>query len=143
MGLRPGIISGDRVSAVTPLADSLGVTDRQAGITATAKHDQLQALAKGGHRVMMVGDGLNDAAALAAAHVVILNDSLADLPLLIKVARAASRLSKQNFAIAALYNCIAVPVALAGFATPLLAAIAMSVSSLTVLANAMRIRRVR
>ena len=160
LGLRPGIISGDRVSAVTPLADSLGVTDRQAGITATAKHDQLQALAKGGHRVMMVGDGLNDAAALAAAHasvapssaldaarnaadIVILNDSLADLPLLIKVARAASRLSKQNFAIAALYNCIAVPVALAGFATPLLAAIAMSVSSLTVLANAMRIRRVR
>tara|TARA_R110000764_G_scaffold62196_1_gene132389 strand:- start:5323 stop:7476 length:2154 start_codon:yes stop_codon:yes gene_type:complete len=160
MGLRPGIISGDRAAVVTPLADALGVTDHQAGVTATAKHDRLQALADGGHRVMMVGDGLNDAAALAAAHasvapssaldaarnaadIVILNDSLADLPLLIKVARATTRLSKQNFAIAALYNCIAVPVALAGLATPLLAAIAMSVSSLTVLANAMRIRRVR
>lgn len=159
-GLNPGIISGDSLSAVTPVADTLGVESRQARNSATEKHARLQALANEGHRVMMVGDGLNDAAALAAAHasvapssaldaarnaadIVILNDSLADLPLLIKVARAATRLSKQNFAIAALYNCIAVPVALAGLATPLLAAIAMSVSSLTVLANAMRIRRVR
>ncbi|MCR8826714.1 heavy metal translocating P-type ATPase [Pseudosulfitobacter koreensis] len=159
-GLHPGIISGDRASAVTPLADTLGVADHRSGITATEKHTQLQTLAKQGHRVMMVGDGLNDAAALAAAHasvapssaldaarnaadIVILNDSLADLPLLMSVARAATRLSKQNFAIAALYNVIAVPVALAGMATPLLAAIAMSVSSITVLANAMRIRRVK
>jgi Cu2+-exporting ATPase len=160
LGLRPGIISGDRLSAVTPLADTLHIEDRQAGISATHKHDQLQALADGGDRVMMVGDGLNDAAALAAAHasvapssaldaarnaadIVILNDSLADLPLLISVARAATHLSKQNFTIAAVYNFIAVPVALAGMATPLLAAIAMSVSSLTVLANAMRIRRIK
>ncbi len=159
-GLRPAIISGDRLSAVTPLANALGIEDRQAGISATEKHVQLQTLAREGHRVLMVGDGLNDAAALAAAHasvapssaldaarnaadIVILNDSLAELPLLMSVARAATRLSKQNFAIAALYNLIAVPVALAGMATPLLAAIAMSVSSLTVLANAMRIRRVK
>jgi len=59
---------------------------------------------------------------------------------MIRVARAAGRLSKQNFAIAAAYNCIAIPIALAGFATPLMAAIAMSVSSLTVLLNSQRIR---
>ncbi|MEH6523019.1 heavy metal translocating P-type ATPase [Sulfitobacter sp.] len=122
-----------------------------------AKIDRLQTLSDEGERVLMVGDGLNDTAALAKAHasiapstaleasrnaadIVILKDSFADLPLIIRVARATRRLSQQNFAIAAVYNCIAVPIALAGFATPLAAALAMSLSSLTVLANAQRMR---
>lgn len=122
-----------------------------------AKIDRLQTLSDEGERVLMVGDGLNDTAALAKAHasiapstaleasrnaadIVILKDSFADLPLIIRVARATRRLSQQNFAIAAIYNCIAVPIALAGFATPLAAALAMSLSSLTVLANAQRMR---
>lgn len=121
------------------------------------KIDRLQALSNEGEHVLMVGDGLNDTAALAKAHasiapstaleasrnaadIVILKDSFADLPLIIRVARATRRLSQQNFAIAAIYNCIAVPIALAGFATPLAAALAMSLSSLTVLANAQRMR---
>lgn len=128
--------------------------------TPQAKLDRLQALSDEGERVLMVGDGLNDTAALARAHasiapstaleasrnaadIVILKDSFADLPLIIRVARATRRLSQQNFGIAALYNCIAVPIALAGYATPLAAALAMSVSSLTVLANAQRMRFIR
>jgi len=107
----------------------------------------------------MVGDGLNDTAALAAAHasiapasaldasrsasdIVVLKDSFEDLPLLVRISKLTHRLSTQNFAIAALYNAIAVPIALAGYATPLAAALAMSISSITVLLNAQRIRYV-
>ncbi|MEP3346802.1 MAG: heavy metal translocating P-type ATPase [Litoreibacter sp.] len=117
----------------------------------------VKAMSDQSDRVLMVGDGLNDTAALAAAHasmapasaldasraasdVVILTDSFAELPLALKVAGLSRKLSKQNFAIAAVYNCIAIPVALAGLATPLAAALAMSASSITVLLNSQRVR---
>jgi Cu2+-exporting ATPase len=73
----------------------------------------------------------------------VLKESFADLPLVLHIARATRRLSQQNFAIAALYNAIAIPIALAGVATPLMAALAMSASSLTVLLNAQRMRWVK
>jgi Cu2+-exporting ATPase len=121
---------------------------------------RLNSLADQGHKVLMVGDGLNDTAALASAHasiapssaleasrnaadVVALRETFADLPLVLAVAKATRKLSTQNFAIAAVYNMIAVPIALAGFATPLAAALAMSVSSITVLLNSQRMRFVR
>lgn len=105
----------------------------------------------------MVGDGLNDTGALAAAYasvspataadasraasdIVLLNDSLEPLIELPLVARAALRRIKENFTISTVYNVIAVPVALAGFATPLIASIAMSASSITVLLNALRLK---
>ena len=150
------LVSGDLQKATEDFGREMGLPVR-AQTGPEAKVARLKELKDLGHRVLMVGDGLNDTAALAAAHValapasaldasrsaadvILLKDDLSQVPLMIRVARAAGRLSKQNFAIAAAYNCIAIPIALAGFATPLMAAIAMSVSSLTVLLNSQRIR---
>jgi len=158
LGIAPQILSGDRHAAVADLARAVGITDLRAETTATEKHAYLTALQAQGHRTLMIGDGLNDTAALAAAHasvapasaldasrnaadVVIIREGIDELPSLIAIARSTVHLSKQNFAIAAAYNFIAVPVALLGYATPLLAAVAMSVSSITVLLNALRVGR--
>lgn len=153
----PGeIVTGDVEGPAQRFAQRLGL-----GVTANVRPDEklhyLERLSEQSEKVLMVGDGLNDTAALAAAHasiapasaldasrsasdIVILKDSFEELPLLMKIAKLASTLSKQNFAIAAVYNAIAIPIALAGFATPLAAALAMSISSITVLLNSQRIR---
>ncbi|PUB15404.1 heavy metal translocating P-type ATPase [Yoonia sediminilitoris] len=156
LNLPAEILTGDNDTPAQRLAKALGLP-----VTANARPDDklrhLKDLADRGHHVLMIGDGLNDTAALASAHasiapgkaldaartaadVIVLTDSFADLPLILRVAKATQRLSKQNFAIATLYNCIAVPIALAGFATPLAAALAMSISSITVLLNSQRMR---
>ncbi|KIN64189.1 Nitrogen fixation protein FixI [Sulfitobacter noctilucicola] len=156
----PGeIITGDAHAPANRISQETGLT-----VTADARPEdklaRLDALAEQGHRVLMIGDGLNDTAALARAHasiapstaleasrnaadVVVLKESFAQVPLVMRVARMSALLSKQNFAIAALYNFIAVPIALAGFATPLAAALAMSISSITVLLNSQRMRFVK
>lgn len=150
------IVTGDAAEPAQRFAAELAIPVI-ADVRPEAKLNYLGQLADQGEHVLMVGDGLNDAAALAAAHasiapasaleasrsasdIVILRDSFAELPLLVRIASLARTLSKQNFAIAALYNSIAIPIALAGYATPLAAALAMSASSITVLLNAQRIR---
>ncbi|QFT57664.1 putative copper-transporting ATPase PacS [Sulfitobacter sp. THAF37] len=152
-------LTGDADAPAQRLAASLDLTVR-ANARPEDKLRRLDELADRGEKVLMVGDGLNDTAALASAHasiapataldasrsaadVVVLKDSFADLPVVLRVARATGRLSRQNFAIAAAYNCIAIPVALAGFATPLAAALAMSLSSITVLLNSQRMRSLK
>jgi len=157
-GMAVTLISGDVPAAVADIAGRVGITDWQADTLPEDKAAFVGQLAKTGRKVLMVGDGLNDTAALAAAHVsispasaleatrvvsdiVLLGKSLAPLGGSVALAKSATRRIKENFAIAAGYNAIAIPIALIGLATPLAAALAMSLSSITVSLNAMRLRK--
>ncbi|MCP5037410.1 MAG: HAD-IC family P-type ATPase, partial [Rhodobacteraceae bacterium] len=157
-GLAVTLLSGDVEGAVGDLAGRLGIKDWQAQALPEEKSRVVQELTARGEKVLMIGDGLNDTAALAAAHVsispasaleatrvvsdiVLLGRSLAPLAGAVSLARSATRRIKENFAIAAGYNAVAIPIALAGFATPLAAALAMSASSISVSVNALRLRR--
>ncbi|MBN9447480.1 MAG: HAD-IC family P-type ATPase, partial [Bosea sp.] len=158
LGLDVVILSGDRVDAVAPLAGQLGIAAFKAGQRPDEKIAELERLAAAGRRTLMVGDGLNDAPALARAHasmspisatqlaqasadIVFLGEELAPVAASLRIARKARRLMVQNLWFAVLYNAIAVPIAIAGFATPLVAAVAMSGSSLVVTLNALRAGR--
>ncbi|MGJ7040140.1 Cu2+-exporting ATPase [Shinella sp. BE166] len=156
-GIEMAILSGDRTPAVARIADVLGVGRWRAALSPREKTQAVAERAADGHRVLMVGDGINDAPALAAAHVsmapataadvgrqaadfVFLHESLEAVPFALETARRAGRLIRQNFALAIGYNVIAVPVAILGHATPLIAAIAMSTSSIIVVVNSLRLR---
>ena len=155
-GLGVVLLSGDRVGPVRATAAALEIDDWRAEQTPSDKIAVLEALAARGHRVLMVGDGLNDAPALAAAHASLSPTTAADLSqtsadLLFQgtslaavtqsldTARRARRLMVQNLGLALAYNCLAVPFAVAGLVTPLVAAVAMSTSSLVVTLNALRL----
>ncbi len=159
-GYRVALLSGDRRETVAAVARRLGIAEWRGGVTPAEKCAHLEELAAAGRRVLMVGDGLNDAPALAAAHVslspstaVEISQNAADAvfqgrrlaPVLetLSVAVRAERLVRQNFGLSFLYNAIAVPVAVAGLVTPLIAAICMSASSLAVTGNALRLGRGR
>ena len=155
-GLLVQVVSGDRETPVQLIAAELGVPCF-AAVLPGDKTAHIAALESSGRKVLMVGDGLNDAPALAAAHasiapasaadvgrnaadLVFLRESLAAVPQAISIARNAGRLVRQNFAFAVAYNVVAVPIAIMGHVTPLLAAIAMSGSSIAVVANALRLK---
>jgi len=152
------ILSGDREPAVALVARELGVKRYAAGMKPADKIARLKALASEGKRPLMVGDGLNDAPALAAAHVSIspisaahivqaqadalfLGEKLMPVADALKLSAKARRLMLQTLWLSAVYNMIAVPLAVLGYVTPLIAAIAMSSSSVLVTANALRARR--
>jgi len=151
------LLSGDATAAVAEMAGRLGITDWTAEALPAEKAARIAALTALGRKVLMVGDGLNDTAALVAAHVsispasaldaarvasdiVLLGQDMAPIADAVRIAGQARRRIVENFGISALYNVVAVPLALAGFATPLAAALAMSLSSITVSINALRFR---
>lgn len=157
-GVKASILSGDHPAAVAPVAKLAGLS-AQTGARPDDKIAAIQRLAASGARVLMVGDGINDGPAMAAAHaaiapasasdvgrqaadIVFLGDSLQAVPIVLAAARRTMRIVRQNFALAIGYNFLAVPLAIAGLVTPLVAAAAMSLSSLIVIANAMRLWRV-
>ncbi len=158
-GIPCEILSGDGDGPVTRIATRLGGLNCLYELDPAGKVGRLQALAKAGHRVLMVGDGLNDTPALAAAHVsmspasatdagraaadfVFLRPSLQAVPVALRLARRTARVVRQNFGLAVLYNCVAIPLAIAGYVTPLVAAIAMSSSSILVVANSLRLNSI-
>jgi len=156
-GMSLVLISGDAPAAVKDMADRLGFDDWTSEALPQDKAARIKALSDAGAKVLMVGDGLNDTAALTAAHVsispataldaarvasdiVLLGNDMSPMADATVIARKATRRILENFGIAAGYNMIAVPIALLGFATPLVAALAMSASSITVSLNALRLR---
>jgi Cu2+-exporting ATPase len=158
-GIPVQVVSGDREDAVAVIARQLGIP-YFAAVLPAGKIAHITALEASGRKVLMVGDGLNDTPALVAAHasmapataadigrnaadLVFLRESLSAVPQAISVARNARWLVRQNFALAIAYNLVAVPVAIMGYVTPLVAAVAMSASSMLVVANALRLRSPR
>lgn len=155
-GKRVLILSGDHAGAVRRIADAAGIPEWRACVDPRGKAEAIAALKAEGRRVLMVGDGLNDAVALAAADAslspssgmalaqnaadaVFQGEKLGAVLDFLAVARQNRRLALQNLCLALGYNLFAVPLAIAGLATPLIAAIAMSSSSLIVVANALRL----
>ncbi len=156
-GLRVIMLSGDRAAVVNKIANECGIDTIYAEKTPTQKFEVLEELRNEGRKVMMVGDGLNDAPVLAgadvsmapgsaidmaqnAADIIFMGDKFSPVYQTYKVSCLTQTLVKHNFALAVLYNAVAVPLALGGFVTPLIAALAMSGSSLIVIANSFRLR---
>lgn len=154
------ILSGDHQDAVTNVAEDLGVENYTANAKPADKIARINALKAEGKHVLMVGDGINDAPSLAAGHAsmapasasdvgrsaadfVFTRNNLSSILFAFDTAKKSDRLIKQNFALALIYNSVAVPLAFAGFVTPLFAAIAMSASSIVVILNSMRLATAR
>jgi Cu2+-exporting ATPase len=155
-GVEIEILSGDSHKSVKTIADRISIDEIRYGQRPADKVSRINELKKLGKKVLMAGDGLNDSPALAAAHVsiapanasdiaryaadfVFTRENLTAVSFAMHIAKRSGSLVRQNFSLAILYNAIAIPFALAGFVTPLIAAIAMSASSIVVVANSMRL----
>ena len=153
------ILSGDRMPAVAHVARILGITEARAAVNPADKIAHIEDLKRAGRKVLMVGDGINDAPALAAANVslspvtaahltqsaadaVFLGDRLEPVAAALAIAKRAKRIMSENLWLAVIYNAVAVPIAILGYATPLIAALAMSGSSILVTTNSLRARAV-
>lgn len=160
LGLKLQLLSGDRPEVVAEIAKGLPLEQAEGALKPADKLARLQQLQAGGRKVGMMGDGLNDAPVLAAADVslapssaleiaqnaadiVFTGEKLGPVVFALRVARFSQRLVKENFALAILYNAVAIPYAFMGHVTPLGAAIAMSLSSIIVIANSFRLKAIK
>jgi len=159
-GYRIAILSGDRQQPVADIASALSIDAWQAALSPADKIARIEEMRKAGQHVLMVGDGLNDAPSLAAANVsmspvsathlaqaaadaIFLGERLEPVATALTLSRRAFGVMKQNLWLAVIYNAVALPVAIVGLVTPLIAAAAMSGSSMLVTANALRARAAR
>jgi P-type Cu2+ transporter len=158
-GYEMSVLSGDRAAVVAALSARIGVQDHHAELSPADKFNWLSDRATAGRKVLMVGDGLNDAPALAAAYVslspataadisqaasdvVFQGDKLLPVQEVLIVAKRAQKIIRQNIIFSFAYNALCIPIAISGLVTPLFAAVAMSVSSLIVLTNSLRLGRI-
>ena len=159
-GIKTYLMSGDRQSVVDGVANQLGITAAFGQMSPRDKMSAIETLKTQGKRVVMVGDGVNDAPAMAASHASfavgsatgvakhtasarLLGDSLNHIFYAYRIARMTLTNIKQNFFFALVYNCIGIPLAAIGLLNPMMAAAAMALSSISVLLNAMRLKRVK
>lgn len=154
LGVTMEVLSGDRETAVRDLSDRLGINDWTAKASPQNKVARLETLRAEGHKTLMIGDGINDAGALSLAHAsltpggamdvsqsasdAVFSGGLSGILDTLRASKTARTRMQQNFGLAAAYNLIAIPIAVTGNVTPLIAAIAMSASSLVVTINALR-----
>jgi Cu+-exporting ATPase len=157
--LTPILLSGDNAGAAHAIATQVGIEKVHAQVSPAGKAEIIAALQKAGHRTAMVGDGINDAPALALADlgiaigsgsdiaketggIVLVSGSLHGVADAIRLSRATMRTIRQNLFCAFLYNVLAIPLAAFGLLNPLIAAAAMALSDVTVIGNALLLRRV-
>jgi Cu+-exporting ATPase len=164
LAVEPIILTGDRLAAAQPIADAVGITKLHAGLTPLRKAEIVTAERAGGHVVAMVGDGINDAPALAAADlgialgsgteiaaaaadVTLLRDGISLLPTALSLARATLHTIRRNLVAAFAYNLVCIPIAAGALypitgwqLSPVLASAAMSLSSISVLLSSLRLR---
>jgi Cu+-exporting ATPase len=160
LGLRTILLTGDNEATARAIAQQAGIDDVRADVRPAGKVETIRQLQKRNSRVAMVGDGINDAPALAAAElgiavgsgsdvakeagdIVLVGRSLHGVAGAIRLSRATMRVIRQNLFFAFVYNVIAIPLAALGLLNPLIAAAAMALSDVTVIGNALRLRRAR
>ena len=156
--MKPIMLTGDQKEVASQIASEVGIKQLIAEVVPSQKGETIEMLKKNKKKVMMVGDGINDAIALAkadvgiamgsgtnvaleAGDVVLLKNDLRAIPLLIKQSRRIQKKIAENLIFAFIYNVIAIPVAMSGQLTPAIAAIAMSLSSISVLVNSLTLKR--
>jgi len=160
MGLVPVMLTGDNERTARAIAQQVGIERVRAEVLPDEKTDEIRALQEDGEMVAMVGDGINDAPALKQAHVGIaigtgtdIAIEAADITLVrgnlgavvagVRLSQSTFRIIRQNLFWAYVYNTVAIPIAAMGLLNPVIAMIAMTVSSISVVGNSTRLRRVR
>ena len=156
--MNPIMLTGDQEKVASQIASEVGINHYIAEVIPSQKGEVIETLKQEKKRVIMVGDGINDAIALVKADVgiamgsgtnvaletgdvILLRNDLRAIPILIKQSKRIQRKIAENLVFAFIYNVIAIPVAMSGQLTPAIAAIAMSLSSISVLVNSLTLRR--